>query len=385
MNNFVKKTEKTMKSRLPIYLFPALIISFFACNGSHTSDMHDENEVDHNSAGHIHFPAEKAEAFGIIVETVKPDDFNDVIKTSGTIETSASDIYSVTSKKSGVIALSPGLETGMGVSAGELLGSVSSAGIQGGDTNKAAGANLSAAKAEYERLKPLYEEGLVTSAVFREAERAFREAEALAGGGKTPAESLSSPVDGIIHQLYVKTGDYVEAGSPIAVVSKNSTLTLKADLPARYASHLPEIKTANILTEAGKTLKLDEMNGRLISATTTPSASNGYLPIYFSFTGNGLDCTAGYAEVYLICGTRPEVISVPMEAIVEIQGNKYAYMEEEPGEYEKRLVKTGASDGERIEIIAGLESGDKVVSKGSSVIRMAEISAVAPPSHSHNR
>ena len=78
------------------------------------------------------------------------------------------------------------------------------------------------------------------------------------------------------------------------------------------------------------------------------------------------------------------MISVPRDALVEIQGNKYVYVAEDEDEYEKRLVKTGVSDGRRIEILQGLEEGDKVVSKGASIIRMAEVSAIAPPSHSHN-
>ena len=39
---------------------------------------------------------------------------------------------------------------------------------------------------------------------------------------------------------------------------------------------------------------------------------------------------------------------------------------------------------ERVEIKEGLKPGEEVVAKGASIIRMAEVSAVAPPSHTHN-
>ena len=120
-----------------------------------------------------------------------------------------------------------------------------------------------------------------------------------------------------------------------------------------------------------------------MSGTTAP-VSNGYIPVYFSFIGNPLSFPGGYAEVYLICGERKGVVSVPRGGLVEIQGNKYVYVAEDEDEYEKRLVKTGASDGERNEILEGLNEGDKVVSKGASIIRMAEISSIAPPAHSHS-
>ena len=114
------------------------------------------------------------------------------------------------------------------------------------------------------------------------------------------------------------------------------------------------------------------------------ASSNGYIPVYFSFTGSPVSYPGGYAEVYLICGERKGVISVPRDALVEIQGNKYIYVAEDDHDYEKKIVKTGASDGERIEILEGLNEGDKIVSKGASIIRMAEVSSIAPPSHTHN-
>ena len=362
-------------------LLPLIVV--FACVSSHEEE--DDHDDDHHDHGGVVFPPAKAKEFGIEYEIVSPGAFHDVIKTSGTIESSTSDIHTVVAKKSGVITLVPGISVGTQVSGGETIGSISSEGIQGGDVNRAAAVNLQAAKAEYERLKPLYEDGLVTVSVFREAERAYKEAEALTGKVKaSSSSSVSSPSAGTIQNLYVKSGEYVDVGSPIASVSKNSNLILKADMPAREAGHLGELETANFIPEGGReVVKLADVNGKKVSGSVAP-VSNGYIPVYFSFTGNPLSFPGGYAEVYLICGERKGVISVPREALVEIQGNKYLYVAEDEDEYEKRLVKTGATDGERIEILEGLDEGEKLITKGASIIRMAEVSAIAPPSHTHS-
>ena len=361
------------------------IISFLclsACVSSHNDEEHDEGHHDH--AG-VEFSAEKAADFGVEYEIVSPGIFHDVIKTSGSIESSNADINTIVAKKSGVVTLNPGISIGKEVVSGERIGTVSSEGIQGGDVNKAADVNLQAAKKEYERLKHLFEEGLVTASVFREAERAYREAEALAGSnGKGAGAALISPASGSIQSLYVKSGEYVEVGNPIATVSKNSNLILKADLPARESRHLGELVTANFIPEGGdEVVRLADLDGKKVSGKTS-AVSNGYIPVYFSFTGSPFSFPGGYAEVYLICGERNGVISVPRGALVEIQGNKYVYVAEDEDEYEKRLVNTGSTDGERIEILEGLKEGEKIVSKGASIIRMAEVSAIAPPSHTHN-
>lgn len=360
-----------------------LIFIFPACT-SHNDD-HEEEEHHHEEG--VTLSEEQAKAFGVEYETVSPGLFHDVIKTSGSIEQSGADTYTVSAKKSGVVRLAPDITTGTEINEGQRIATITAEGLQGGDINQAATTNLRVAKAEYERLQPLYEDGLVTASVFREAERAYHEAEALAGKGVAGGTvALSSPQGGSVVQLFVKSGDYVEVGAPIATIVKNSRQILKADLPVRESKHLLHLESANFIPEGSQhLLKLQDLDGKKISGGNTSGASNGYIPVYFSFLGNPSLSPAGYAEVFLICDSRRNVISVPREALVEVQGNKYAYVVDDDGDlYEKRLVKTGATDGERVEILEGLNPGERVVSKGGSVIRMAEISSIAPPSHTHN-
>ena len=352
----------------------------------HTDDHHDEDDDhEHHSEAGIHIDEHKAAEFGIEFDTIAPGPFRNVIKTSCTIESANSDLYTVTAKKSGIVRLAPGIEPGAAVNVGALIATISSEGIEGGDVSLATKANYESAKREYERLKPLYEDNLVTAATFAEAERAFNEAKALLGS-KTPASSSSetSGAAGTIVGLSVNSGAFVEVGQPIATVSKNSLMTLKADLPARYASEIATIESANFIPE-GKTdiVSLTDLNGKKISGNGV-AASSGYIPVYFSFSGNAVSHPGGYAEVFLLGAERPGVVSVPRSALLELQGNKYLYVVTDGDDYEKRLVTTGASDGRRVEILSGVSPGEAFVAKGASIVRMEEVSAVAPPAHSHN-
>lgn len=365
-----------------IYILFSIAFLSFSCGSNVKEEDHDD---DHHEGGIVLSP-EKAEEFGIEYETVVPSIFHDVIKTSGSIEASGADIFNVSAKRNGIVKLAPGITRGTSVKSGERIATISSEGVQGGDISQAASSNLEAAKAEYERLKPLYEDGLVTASAFREAERIYKEASAIAGkGAGGGAVSVTAPTNGAILNLEVKSGDYVDVGTPIATIGKNTSQILKVDLPVRHSVHLGEIETANFRPEGSEeVMRLTDLNGKKISGSGNVGASNGYIPVYFSFQGNIFTSSGGFAEVFLICGEKNDVISVPREALIEIQGNKYVYVMDDDGDYEKRLVKTGLSDGERIEIQDGLEEGEKVVSKGASVIRMAEVSAVAPPAHTHN-
>lgn len=376
-----------MKS-LSAFIF-CFSIAVFISGGCHNHHSHEDNDNENES--HFHndgftIKPEQAKNFGIEYEIVAPSAFHEVIKTGGAIEPAPSDLYTLTAKKSGIVTLEPGINRGAEVNAGARIASISSNGMEGGDVARAAVVNLQAAKAEYERLKPLFEDGLVTKSALQEAERAYKEAAALAGNN-TPAGTVSvtSPMQGTITELLINSGEYVEAGSPVAVVSKNSRLTLRADLPSRYSSRIPTIKSANFLPEgASEIVRLDDLGGSMASGNYMAESNNGYIPVYFTFTGNPVSHPGGFAEVFLLGAERNDVVSVPRSALLEIQGNKYVYVVHDNDRYEKKIVATGASDGNRIEIKSGLEKGEKIVSKGASVVRMAENSAVAPPSHSHN-
>lgn len=350
---------------------------------SHFHDSHHNEEAHegHNINDHSH----SDKGFTIDVETVTPGKFRDVIKTSGEIQASAADSYTISARKSGIVSLRSGVSEGMRVNAGETIGYISSQGVEGGDASQAAAANLKAAQAEYERLQPLYAEGLVTASTFREAQRAYEEAKAIAGSHKGNGSSnLSTQKSGILSSLMVKSGEYVDVGTPIAFVTESTRQVLKADLPSKSTSHLLHLDGANFITESGELVKLSEREGQRITKGAAGNSIQGYVPVYFSFLGDASTVSGGYVEVYLLCGEREGVISVPRTALVEIQGNKYVYVEDADHDYEKRLVKTGGSDGERVEITEGLKKGEKVVSKGASVVRMMEVSSVAPPAHTHN-
>lgn len=362
-----------------------MILSLLSCSHGNKIEDEDHSEHHHDHSG-LEIHSHEAENLGIITEKAGKSSFREVIKTGGVLDSSTSDNFSVTAKKSGIISLLPEITEGKSIEKGAVIASISVRGVQGGDVTAAANANLEAAKKEYERIKPLFEERLVTAAEFREAERAYKEALALASGNSSNGSSVaSSPIDGQLTSLMVKTGDYVNVGDPIAIVSKNSQLTLRADLPVRLSSSLGSIETANFMVPSrDSAVSIQNLGGRMISKSSSTVSSNGYIPVYFSFSGNSITYPPGFVEVFLLGREKSGVISVPRSAILEMQGAKYIYVVDNGEDYEKRMVKTGGTDGVRVEILEGLDEGEEYVAKGATSVRMMEVSSVAPPSHSHN-
>lgn len=373
----------------------AISLALPACSNSHTEneashagaeqldEEHDEHEHDH--AGLIKLDDHRAQEFGVKTENIEPTEFHEVITVAGQIESKASDESVATATRSGILTLSPNINQGVRVSAGSSIGAVRASNVQGADPTVEAIAARDAAKRELDRLAPLHKEGVVSTQKYNEALSAYEQAEASLRNSKQGSASISVPKAGVITQLLVKTGDYVEAGQRVAVISGNTNLTLRADVPEKYALQLSGIESANFRPGSSpETYSLKDLNGKLMTSNGSGIAENGYIPLYFSFDNNGMIAPGAFAEIFLVAGERPKVISVPKEAIVEINGNKCVYSLHGEGLYEKHVVKTGASDGQRVEIISGLESGEDVVVNGAQIVRMAETSATAVPGHTHN-
>ncbi len=116
-----------------------------------------------------------------------------------------------------------------------------------------------------------------------------------------------------------------------------------------------------------------------------PTGSTGaYIPVYFTVVNDGRILPESSFDAYLTGASRQGVISVPRTALSEQQGNFFVYEKLDDDCYRKLPVVTGNTDGQSVEIVSGLSSGQVIVTEGAVTVRLAEGAAVAPEGHSHN-
>ena len=75
-------------------------------------------------------------------------------------------------------------------------------------------------------------------------------------------------------------------------------------------------------------------------------------------------------------------LAIPETALIEEQGVFYVYVQTAGESFQKREVKTGASDGKSIQILSGITAGERVVDKGAYQIKLATMSGTMP-AHGH--
>lgn len=376
-----------MYSRMTIAVMACL--AMMSCHNTH-GNGHAESEHEHeHEEGVIHFSHKQAEAAHLTVETVKAADFEEYVRVSGQVMPAQGDELAVVARSSGVVSfVRDHLTEGSSVRAGETICRVSASGIAGGDIMAQNNVNLSAAKAAYERAKALVADSVISHKAYEEARRVYDNAVLAAGGhaaAKGEGSVALSPLSGYVKNVAVRSGEYVETGQLIATVTKVCNLQLRAEVPEKYFGRLSSIRSANFQMGYDEEVRrLDELGGHLIAIGKTADEGSAFIPVTFEFQNRGNIVPGSFADIWLITGKRPGVLSVPKSAITEEQGIYYVYVQlADDDEYEKREVTIGGGNGLRCEIVKGLKVGEKVVVNGVTQVKLAANTSV-PEAHSHS-
>lgn len=359
-------------------------------NHSHSHAGHNHDIKQNNTHAHdghsdeIIFSTEKAKHFGIETQTVTKKNFNEIIKVSGQIMPAQGDESVISAKSSGIITLNVNAIEGKQIGKGTSIGHISSENVAGGDANESARINYEAAKRELERITPLYHDRIITEREYNQAKQIYEQAKAAMVSNTGAGSYATSNISGTITKMFVKDGEYVETGTAIALVSKNSNLILRADLPNKYAPMVSSIKTANFKPAYTETVyDLSQLNGKIVSNKNLSVVTPGYIPINFEFTNSVKIVPGSYAEIYLVGTSKNNCITVPLSAITEEEGFFFVYAKVHHEAYMKKEVKLGMNNGESVEILSGLHEGEEIVTKGAILIKLSQATTVPGHSHEH--
>ena len=375
------------------YLFMGTALLFLcgACTQQHN---HETEEAAHEAESHgghsdeIILTPEKAKAAGVMVETVTPGTFREVIPTSGQVLAAQGDENTLVAATAGVVSFSRTVTEGMSVGRDVELLSVSAENLQDGDPVKRVRIAYERAKGEYERAEKLIGERIVSEKEFNVLKENYENAriayEALSPSKAGKGVAVKSPMAGYVKACFVKEGDYVTVGQPLLSVTQTRRLMLRAEVSERYYSRLHNIASANFQTPYDdKVYSLADLKGRLLSFGKSSDGTSYYVPVTFEFDNRGDVIPGSFVEVYLLASERQNVLSVPVSALTEEQGLYFIYCQIDEECYRKQEVTVGANDGKRVEILSGLKGGEKVVTQGAIHVKLASAST-AIPGHTHN-
>jgi cobalt-zinc-cadmium efflux system membrane fusion protein len=178
--------------------------------------------------------------------------------------------------------------------------------------------------------------------------------------------SLRAPFSGEVIERNATIGEVIDPNKMLFTVADLSAVWVRADFPEQQAGRLktglifevrvsayPDTLFQGAITYVGAVI---DPTTRTVTARANVSNPEGRLrPEMF-------------AEVRLVTDEQA-VLSVPRAAVQQVGSRTVAFVMLGPRRFESREVTIGRASGDYIQVVAGLTSGDEVVTEGSYALK----------------
>jgi multidrug efflux system membrane fusion protein len=287
----------------------------------------------------------------------------------------------VASRLSGFIREMP-VREGDRVRRGDVLARIDGSDIESGV--RQAQAALASAEASQRdatvdaaRFQQLFDKGSVSDSELRKARLRQEAAEEAANQARAALDSalaqrdytqIRSPIDGVVVARLRQAGDLATPGMPLLSLESASRLV--------FETTLTESQLAGVHSGQAVTLHIDGMaqplSGRVsrVVASADPVTRSFPVQIALPATRGLLPGMFGRAVFVLGASTTP---AVPRDALTERGGLRGVFVVDSAGRAGFRWLRTGREWPQRVEVLAGLDAGERIVLQPPPTLREGDL------------
>jgi cobalt-zinc-cadmium efflux system membrane fusion protein len=261
-------------------------------------------------------------------------------------------------------------------------------------------ARLNQAKAQFERAQRLSELKVYSQRQLQEAEADFKAAEAIhqaavqqlevlnasraASPGAIAAPTsyaLQAPISGTVVKVHKAMGEQVAPGEAIAEIINLETVWVEAPIFERDLARIGNKPRAVFTTPAHPGA---EFTGSILNIGAVINEQSRAATVIFEVRNSGRALRIGMqADVRLDAGASVEAVVIPKEAVLEHEGKKIVYVLLSGEEFERREVKLGDEYGDKVAVLTGLKTGERVVTQGAYQLKLQELRPADAGAHTH--
>ena len=231
-----------------------------------------------------------------------------------------------------------------------------------------AGADYRRAKREYERNQNLLDLDLVAPGTF---DNLKYEAAALKAAYEIARlnygyTQVKAPIDGVIAERLVKTGNHLQPNQQLFVITDPSQLILELHVPQQNMGRFGAGQAADI--------KADALPSEMFKATVERISpridqSTGTFRVTLRVHDrSGILRPGMFARVAVVYDVHNDAVMVPVDAILDEDIEKSLFVIED-GIARRRIIETGITDRDMVEILKGINDADTVVVVGQGGLR----------------
>jgi cobalt-zinc-cadmium efflux system membrane fusion protein len=317
--------------------------------------------------------------------------FEESVRLTGEVHVSDTRTVHVASPLSGVVLSAPAL-AGQRVAAGDVLFEIDSHDVAEAKADllkKVAALDLATKTAEREAL--LFEKKISAEMEVQEARARQTEARIEFDGarsrltrlGLTPEEhpaagsagdALSGKVAvrasraGTVLEGHANPGEYVEAGKELFVISDLSEVWVWADLKDADLAALSAAGNAAAAEIEGPAGLIARGRVDVVSGTVSEQTRTARARIVVA-NARGALRPGMFVTVRIAAAGGGTAIAVPKVAVLADEGRPFVFVHREGEYWVRRPVTLGRRSGEKVEIVAGLAPGQRIIADGSFLLK----------------
>jgi RND family efflux transporter MFP subunit len=175
---------------------------------------------------------------------------------------------------------------------------------------------------------------------------------------------ITAPFDGVVTWRYADTGSLIQAGTsnassmPVVKLSQVNILRLRIPVPESLAASVRDGEPADIQVKAtGK-----HFTGKVMRSTDALDRSTRTMQVEVDVPNQDYKLTPGmYADVSLQVRNDPNALTLPLQAISRSVDKTTALLVDAQNHVQEREIRTGIEGSDRIQILSGLNEGDRVI------------------------
>jgi len=175
---------------------------------------------------------------------------------------------------------------------------------------------------------------------------------------------ITAPFDGVVTWRYADTGALVQAGTsnasaqPVVKLAEVNVLRLRVPVPESLAAQIHEGSLAEVTVQATK----EHFIAKVARFTDSLDRSTRTMQVEFDIPNKDHHLATGmYANVELQVQKRNNVLTVPVEALLHGNDRSSVLVIDAQNHVTTRPIDTGIQEPSKVEVVSGLQEGDRVV------------------------
>ena len=316
----------------------------------------------------VRIPLERRQEIGVTTAKVERRSFGGAIETNGIVTEDEGRVHTVNAKFSGYIEKLLVDRTGQSVRRGQPLLTIYSPDLVATerelllavDNVRRLSSGSPQAAADASALLSATRQRLrfwdIPDAEIERIERSGEVSKTLA---------LHSPAGGVVLKKDALPGMAITAGVPLYTIADLSVVWVLADV---YQSEMPMVSTGNPARVSASFLPGETFRGRVDFVYPTLAEETRTAKVRIVIPNPEGVLKPGMYVRASLAGRPRETLSVPGSALIQTGERQIAFVEQSPGVYAPREVKTGVQAKDFVEILSGLSEGEKVVTSANFLI-----------------